>query len=257
MLALPARTLAEAFPEKLLFPPLMADPRWPRFSGTMTKIHKGEQSLLWGANFGESFPWAGNESWQIGAQMGVFSLWDVTTESDDMINADFLVGLPYTRRWGKTTAMFRLFHVSTHLGDEYVIHHPWVNRVNLSYEAIDVRASYDLDYGFRVYGGGGYLYRRYPDDLKPGVLQAGGEWQKSHPIRYGITPYAGVDLQKRQDNGWGTTDVSVRAGVYFNHARLKQRRFSVYADYYRGHNPNGQWFRQLYETSGLGCQFTF
>lgn len=243
-------------PERLLFRPLQADPRWPRFSGTMLRVHEGEQSLLWGANFGESLPFTGNEQWQFGLQAGVFSLWDIQTESDDMVNADFLVGFPYSRRFGRLTTMARVFHMSSHLGDEYMLKHPWVERLNLSYEALDARFSWDFDGGFRAYGGGGYLFRRYPSDLRPGVVQAGGEWER--PFRAGrrVAPFAALDLQKRQDNGWGITDVSAKVGVASHHSKLKQRRYLIYAEYYRGHNPNGQWFRQRLESMGLGLQLT-
>lgn len=256
LFACPAPSAAQPLPETLLFQPLLADPRWPRFSGTMLRVHEGEQSLLWSANFGESFTFFGDEISQFGLQAGVFSLWDLKTESDDMINVDFLIGFPYTRRFGRLTTMARLFHVSTHLGDEYLLR-TQVPRVNLSYEAVDVRGSWDFDGGWRAYGGGGYIYRRYPDDLKPGVLQLGGEWQSPRAYWRGAAPFAALDLQKRQDNGWGLTDVSARLGAAFSHRLLKSRRFLVYTEYYRGHNPNGQWFRRRYETMGAGVQLTF
>lgn len=252
--ALPASALAAPLPEKLLFQPLLADPRWPRFSVAMIKIHEGEHKMLAKMDMGESFPFFGNEDWQFGVHAGVFSLWDMSTETDEFVNADFLVGFPYTRRWGRLTTMLRLHHVSTHLGDEYMLSHPWVTRLNLSYEALDARASWDFDHGFRAYGGGGYLYRRYPSDLKPGVLQLGGEW-RGRPAK--IAPFAGVDLQKREDNGWGLTDVSARTGLSFSKGTEQGRRFTVFAEYYRGHNPNGQWFRERFETLGLGCRLEF
>lgn len=255
LFALPAPSLgAELLPDRLLFKPLIADPRWPRFEASMMRVHNGEHKTLAGADFGGSFALIGDEKWQFGVQAGVFSIWDMSTETDEMVNADFVVGFPYARKWGRLTAAARLFHVSTHLGDEYVLSHPWVERVNLSYEAIDVRASWDFDGGFRAYGGGGYLYRRYPSDLKAGVLQLGGEWERPEALFRGLKPFAGLDLQKREDNKWSVTDVSVRVGLL---AERRARRFSVFADYYRGHNPNGQWFRTRFEKMGLGAQLTF
>ena len=248
---------AAAFPDRLLFQPLLADPRWPRFSGTMQRNFRRDENLLWAANFGESFPLFGGDDSQFGLQMGVFSRWDVKTQSDDMVNADFLMGFPYSWRNGRFTTMFRIFHVSSHLGDEYMLSHPGVDRLNLSFEAADLRTSYDAGGGFRVYGGGGYLFRRYPTDLKPGTLQAGAEYARAEPVIFHLAPVAALDLQKRQDNGWGMTDVSVRAGFQVTHAALKSRRLLLLLEYYRGHDFNGQWFRRYLESCGAGVHVFF
>lgn len=257
LFALPAPSLgAELLPERLVFPELVADPRNPQVSAAMARVRNGEHRMLAQANMGEHFALLGGEGWQFGVHAGVFSLWDMTTETDEMVNADFIVGLPYARRWGRLTASARLYHVSTHLGDEYVLSHPWVTRVNLSYEALDLRAAWDLGRGASVYGGGGYLYRRYPSDLKPGILQLGAQWERPEPLLRGLRPFAALDLQKRQDNGWWLTDVSVRAGLTLANEARPTRRLSVYAEYYHGHNPNGQWFRSRLESYGAGLQLS-
>ena len=71
------------------------------------------------------------------------------------------------------TALFRLYHQSSHVGDEFLLRNRVANRVNLSYEAVDVKASYELLEMFRVYAGFGYLFDQEPPD------QPAGSW----PIR--------------------------------------------------------------------------
>lgn len=258
--AAPARAV-EAFPKTLIFQPLLADPRWPAFSGAMQNYSRRPGSkVLWAATFGESLPFVGSrgdERWQFGMHAAVFTIWDVKSETEELINADFIVGLPYTWRRGRWTGMFRLFHVSTHLGDEFVLSHRDVARVNLSYEALDAKLSYDFDRGLRAYGGGGSMIRKYPPEVKPLFFQLGGEWLGPPFARGVLRPVAAADLQKIQNHGWAATNVSVRAGVQMQNLLLRTRCLQLLVEYYRGHDPNGQFFADSVEEFGLGLHAYF
>lgn len=263
-LAAPLPTWAnglEAFPRTLLFRPLIADPRWPQISGTMQRYFRKERRVLWSASFGESFPFVGSRDserpWQLGLQASVFTLWDMQTESNDMVNADFLVGFPYTKKIGPWAFMGRWFHISSHLGDEFILQHRNVDRMNLSYEAWDAKVSHDFPHGFRLYGGGGYLYRRFPESLKPLIASAGAEYVGGLFAHNWLRPVVGADFQKHQQNGWGATDISLRAGIQMQHAEVSTRRLQLLLEYYRGHDPNGQFFANPAEELGLGLHAYF
>jgi hypothetical protein len=62
------------------------------------------------------------------------------------------------------------------VGDEFLL---WtrVEQVNLSYEGVDLKLSYDISVGFRLYGGGRVLVDQEPSDLKPVATQAGVEFR--------------------------------------------------------------------------------
>lgn len=254
-LAAPAAAAVEAFPKKLVFEPLWADPRWPAFSGAMQRHTRRRPNLLWAVTVGESFPLVGNrggDPWQFGLQAAVFTIWDVQSESQDLINADFIAGFPYTWRRGRWSYMARLFHVSSHLGDEFVLSNKSVERLNLSYEAVDAKASYDFDGGLRAYAGAGRMIRKFPPDLKPLFAQLGGQWI-GETFAYGILrPLAAADFQKHEQNGWGATGVSLRGGVQMQNRDQRTRCIQFLAEYYRGHDPNGQFFRETVEEFGLG-----
>lgn len=247
-------------PRRSLFEPLLADPRWPRLSGTMTYYGENGDGLgrVWAGNFGGGLPllgWDGRRGgqWQWGAQAAVFTLWDMGTLSNDHLNADYLVGFPFFYRRGRFSAMARLYHVSTHLGDEYVLTHPDVPRVNLSYEAIDAVLSWQASDVARVYGGAGRMIRRDPKDTGPGSLQAGAEYQHRRAYgRWRLRPVAALDLQKHEKSGWGSTDLSARAGVSLEHRTFASRRALLLFEYYRGKDPNGQFFRRTVQHAGLG-----
>src|SRR5256885_8545268 len=81
----------------------------------------------------------------------------------------------------------RVYHQSSHLGDEYMIH-AHAQRVDLSFEAAELLVARELAH-WRVYGGGEYMFTHSPADLKPGVLHAGLEYrQPGSLVRLGRLP---------------------------------------------------------------------
>jgi hypothetical protein len=112
-------------------------------------------------------PFAGQ--WETGLQAGVFSIFDLDSSSFDLVNADYFVAALGSYGIGGFSGMARIFHQSSHLGDEFLLRElSSLNRLNVSYEGVDLKLSYDLfDRALRFYGGGGYLFDRDPSSLKP------------------------------------------------------------------------------------------
>ncbi len=251
----------EILPKGLLFAPLIADPRWPHFSAVYQRFYKNarlENAAT--ATLGETFsllrgPLAtSGGAWEVGIQAGVFSLFDMDAPSTDLVNSDYIVGFPFAYRLGDFSAMARLYHQSSHLGDEFLIENR-VERVNLSYEAVDVRLSYEVTDWLRVYGGAGYILRRDPDDLKPWSTQVGAEIRSPWTFLAGtLRPLAAVDIQYREQNDWHT-DLSARAGVQFEKLPIFDRRIQLLVEYFNGYSPNGQFYREKVEYLGVGIHF--
>jgi len=250
-------------PEKPLFQPLLADPRWPHFSASYQRYLDNDQlKNVVATSFGESFgiyrfggPW--NSTMEFGVQAGVFSIFDLDSQSFDLINADYLVGFPIALKKGNFTNMFRIFHQSSHLGDEYLLRGEADKRINLSYESVDNLFSYYLPAGFRIYAGGGYLFRKDPSDLDPWSTQAGLEFRSPKTWLGGaLRPVAGVDVQNRQETDWDT-DVSARTGVQFENPDFLSRKLLLLLEYYSGKSPNGQFYENSIEFIGIGVHLFF
>jgi hypothetical protein len=161
------------------------------------------------------------------------------------------VGFPFAYRAGDFSALARFFHQSSHLGDEFLIENR-VERVNLSYEAVDLRLSYEVTDWLRVYGGAGYIVRGDPEDLKPWSTQAGIEVRSPHTFWNGtLRPLAAIDVQNREQNDW-QADLSVRAGVQFEKLAVYERKIQLLAEYFNGYSPNGQFYRDKVQYIGLG-----
>lgn len=255
----PAKYESGFLPHGLLVAPFHADPRWPHFSMAYRRVTLGQPSDTGSANMGETFALYRNAApldgqWEISAQAGVFSIFDMTSSSGsaDLINADYTVGLLTSYRTGPFSGFLRWHHQSSHLGDEYILNsQPPVNRVNLSFEEIDLKLSYELFSWLRIYGGGGYLVGRSPRDLNPGTSQVGTEltslWTfwggKARPVAY-------ADFQANGRSNWDVAS-SVMTGVQFENAHIGDRRLQVLGEYYYGPSPNGQFYTQKTEWFGL------
>jgi hypothetical protein len=158
-------------------------------------------------------------------------------------------------RYDRFSALGRLFHQSSHLGDEYILGNLVQERVNLSYEAVDLRLSYEF-FGdaVRLIGGAGNIFNREPPSLDPWSLQTGLEIRSPWPGGR-FRPVAAADVQCREENAWAA-DVSVRAGLEFQRW-LGSRKLQVLAEYFQGHSPNGQFYKGTIEYYGLGLHFNF
>ncbi|PYM93607.1 MAG: DUF1207 domain-containing protein [Candidatus Rokuibacteriota bacterium] len=247
-------------PGGVLFRPLVADPRWPHFAASWQRYVDDRQLAdVAAVSFGESFALyrdrIGRGWWEFGLHAGVFAVFDLDAESADLVNADYLVGFPLTYRVGDFSAILRLFHQSSHLGDEFLLR-TRSNRVNLSYESVDLRLSYEIGTVLRLYGGGGYLFHQEPSNLDPLSAQYGIELTSPWPgpdARW--RPIAAVDIQHREENGW-IADVSARAGLQIEGV-LATRRLQILFEYFNGHSPNGQFYKDRVEYFGLGTHFHF
>jgi hypothetical protein len=246
-------------PSGHLFAPLIADPKWPQFSLTYRRYFEYDEVKEAAAvTFGGSLalyradaPFGGQ--WETGLYGAVFAILDKDTPSMDLVNADYVLGGFAAYRSGPWSTIARVFHQSSHLGDEFILHNQ-VQRVNLSYEAFDMKVSWDVADLLRLYGGGGWLLRREPDDLDRGSLQAGfevrGPWEI---IRF--RPVGAVDLQSRAYNDWAV-DVSVRAGFELTSPET-YRRFQILLEFFDGHSVDGQFLRERAGYFGVGLHLHF
>jgi hypothetical protein len=252
----------EFLPKGYLFAPLIADPRWPHFSISYQRFPDDPQlGNVIAVSLGETFSLlrintlsAG--AWELGLQAGVFSIFDLDGPSSDLINADYIVGIPVTYRLGNFSALARVFHQSSHLGDEFLLRNR-VDRINLSYETVDLKLSYEVTKSLRIYGGGGYSFHREPRELAPGSAQYGVEVRSPWTLLDGrLRPLAALDVQHREENNW-QTDLSLRVGIQFETLPFFDRKLQLMLEYFNGHSPNGQFYRDSIEYLGLGIHLYF
>jgi hypothetical protein len=258
-----------------VFCPLVAD---PKATGTFASIlrHQSGDNLsdaeltIASAGIGDAFGlgrWNGGRPGngvQFGITAGVFAQFDLGTSSYELLNADYVVGLPLTLRSGWFSSRVRLYHQSSHLGDEYLLREPpnRQDRVNLSFESLEWILSADGG-PFRLYGGGEMLFRREPEDLGRYVAHGGVELRPA-PRVLPLGPLGGFrfvaagDVKSSEDQDWKPA-ISARAGFEYDRAGggddTTARRWGIYAEFYTGPSPYGQFFREKVRLMGVGIHF--
>jgi hypothetical protein len=257
-----AEPSVRVFPRLSLFAPLSADPRWPRFTLGYTRYFGDSQFTHVGtAEAGASIAIVQKDtrrshSWEIGVQGGIFSIFDFGAPSNDLVNADYLGGLTFSYALDSLVFLARFFHQSSHLGDEYLLNNE-VERINLSFEALDVMLSYVLRPWARLYGGTAVIVRSEPSDLDRWSLQAGAELRPvTAKTNVPVQLLMAVDLQSWQQNDW-VPDVSFIAGATLDPIGESSYRVDFLIRYYIGHSPNGQFFTEQIQTLGPAVQLYF
>lgn len=249
-------------PRGLLFAPLHADPRWPHFSAAYRGYRTNELTAAFAGTFGETFslyrdraPLKGQ--WELVLQAGVFSLFDLSATSLDLVNADYNVGLLMAYRSGRLSGFLRLHHQSSHLGDEFILANQRVQRINLSYEEVDMKLAYEASNWLRLYVGSGYLVHRDPSTVKP----IGTQWgiELTSPVTFfggSIIPIGYADFQSNERSQWAMAQ-SLMVGVRFENAQIGNRHLQLLAHYFAGPSPDGQFYTQHSQWFGVGLHFYF
>lgn len=236
-----------------IFRGLQADPREPQLAIKALRYGTRDKHFNVGAvQAGETFSLVeghiGDGTWQLGIQGGIFSIFNQDKKSNDQINTDYIIALPLSFRKGNWSVRSRYFHMSSHLGDEYILNENVRTRLDISFEAADTIISHDWKQ-VRLYGGGGYLVRT-SSNLDRGILQAGGEWRIKDVIDE-LDLSLGADYKSFAAQDW-TLNQSYQAAFIFSRNK-REVRFLI--EYYNGKSPNGQFFFNSLKYFGFGVQF--
>jgi hypothetical protein len=256
-----------------VFCPLLADPK--AVQSFVSYLREGSQAEapdtsihIGSVGLGDSFGlgrWGGSrpgDGVQLSLIGAVFAQFDLETTSYDLLNADYVIGLATTMRGQWFSSRLRVYHQSSHLGDEFLLREGEPpERENLTFESAELLLS--VDGGLvRIYGGGEVLFNREPDDLARHVAHVGGELRPVPPILSlgdlgGFRFVAAVDLKATEDHDWDPS-VSARAGFEYDRpgeTALPARRWRILGEYYRGPSPYGQFFRESVQHFGVGLHF--
>jgi hypothetical protein len=249
---------------RAIFRPLLADPHEPGFFATYLFARTSHLAPRIGSvGFGQTIELvdARDPSWQVAVSAGVFSQFDLATTTTHLMNTDYIIGVPVSRRWGARSARLRIYHQSSHLGEEFPDGGA-VRRQLLSFEALEVLLADELA-NWRVYGGGEYRFQHTPGDLAPAVAHAGLEYGgRTALVRLGRAGdgrlVTALDAKSFEDRGW-QVGWSLKTGLSFESAPGNQNHgphWDIMLTAYRGPTPYGQFYRENLSSVGLGLELT-
>lgn len=248
-------------PQGEVFCPLVADPKavrsfasylYGKFPTSRGSIHLGSVGIGDGFALLRLGGPRATEGLQVGLEAAVFAQFDLDSDSDDLLNADYVISLPITFRRAGFSARARVYHQSSHLGDELLLRADGeIQRQNLSYESVELILSQELG-PLRVYAGGEHLFQRRPSTLDQLLAHAGAEL-RAGPAKGARLLLAG-DVKSSEQQEWKPA-WSARAGVevaWWRDPGHPPRVWSFLAEYYDGPSPYGQFFLESTRYAGVG-----
>jgi len=176
---------------------------------------------------------------------GVFSRFDLERPDQELLQVHYRAGFVFRLRAGALAARAEIYHVSSHLGDEFLTR-TGREPISTSREGVEVLVQAAPLAGFLLYGGPGVLLRS-SEGFDRLSLRGGAEWrQRPGPA---TRLYASIDAFAWAESEWDPM-IALEAGLAFGrHARL-----GALAGF--GPSRAEQFFRESETLAGLAFSFT-
>jgi len=213
----------EFLPKDHLFAPILLDPLQSQTYGSVLPVFVSNGERYKGSivpfAFGVQKPFFRRQTgtnraseWALDlasfTQFEVYQDEKLNKQRRQLFNTDYRVGISYHLRRGPGTWRFRAYHLSSHLGDDYIIRNQLNFRLPnaVNYELVDATYSRQVR-DFRVYGGLG-IGLRISEERKPVNAQA-GFWYKK-PTTKTAQLVGGLDLKLWQQTNFRP---GIKAGI--------------------------------------------
>ena len=197
----------QVLPEGLIFPSYLAGPKEPRLGGVWN--YDKNLGWIWDATAGGRLPLLRYgtretilpEGFQIDVEGAAMVRIDYEQELD-LLAADFRVGAPITFGNKRTQYKFGYYHVSSHLGDEYMLRKER-ERINYYRDALVFAVSYRIQRDIRLYGEAAWAFFT-GENTKPWEFQFGVEYSQIYPANrcYG-SPFFAINGHLFQELNFG------------------------------------------------------
>ena len=259
--AVVSRPRREFLPKGHLFEPILLDPLEAQTYGSVlpgywTEGQKYKGSIVPFA-FGFAKPFyrrttepGRSEEWVLDlasfTQFEAYHDYQLGKARRQIVNTDYKISIIYNIRRGENNYRFRVYHISSHLGDDYIYRNkitaPSPNSVN--YELLDVTYSRMVN-NWRLYGGAGVVLRK-SEERKPLSAQLGAFYKK--PSTHAARLVGGVDIKF-----WQQTDFrpGIHGGIGIELGRT-QNNLTFLVEGYSGFRPYSQYEDQQTSWIGVG-----
>jgi hypothetical protein len=247
-------------PEGLLYKSYLAGGREPRFDSRWVYIEQygwvwdvalgGHVGLLRFGTDDDIHP----EGGQFDLEGAVFPRLDLGDNYDrELMAADFRVGVPWTVRQGPWEAKLAYYHLSSHLGDEYMVAHPSATRINYVRDCIVLGVALRPHPDLRLYSEVGWAFHT-DGGAEPWEFQFGIDFSPAGPSGACGAPFLAINghIREEVDFGGGLT---VQAGWQW--ASRTGHLFRTGVHYFNGMSDQRQFFAEHEELIGLGMWYDF
>lgn len=227
----------QILPTGLLYRTYLAGPKEPRLQYLSlydTKNHRRVADATLGGRVGLLRKGSGNPNdlngFQLDVDGAVFARVLPDEPSTMLEGSDYRVGLAGTWRQDRLAWKFGYCHISSHIGDEFLLAYPTTVRKNYVRDSVIAGISYDMLTASRVYAEFGYALG-VSGGAEPFELQLGTEWTPKAKTARGA-PFAAFNTQFREEQG-SNAGLNVGTGWGWEGSQTRHR-VRVGANYYNG-----------------------
>lgn len=267
-----------------LYLPMIANPRQVIYSVGYRGGDKVCGNTCASFSMGDNFPiyrWLGVLPWcgdlQIGIETGIWCVFNMKPNPNrckkgysEIVNTDYYVGIPLAYAVNQWAFRLRLYHISSHLGDEFLVNHPhFVNcdgppdqvRVNPSMEALDFFVSYQANRDLRVYGGvGNILHSDGTFPMDTWYFEYGGQFDfwghRYHCQKLYGNFFTAVYFRNWQDVGFAL-DRTYMLGYEWSKIQGVGRKIRIVGEYHAGFSVEGQFMKRRAKYGSIRFMYGF
>lgn len=247
-------------PGGLMYKSYVAGEREPRLSTAFVQEVHGQ--MLWDSALGGrgGLLRFGNQSavnpegFQLDVEGAAFVR--LLPEDERDVNAvDFRAGVPLTYREGPFQAKLGYYHISSHLGDEFLLKHPGFNRINYVRDALVAGVGYFPHPWIRTYFEVGWAVIFTSGGAKPWEVQTGFEVDSRRPTGLRGEPYFAMNIHLREEVNWGGS-LNVLAGWQWR-GQKTDHVFRFGLQFYNGKNAQYSLLQDNQQLIGLGIRYDY
>lgn len=250
----------QVMPIGLLYQSYLAGAKEPRFSSYLNRDTALGQ--IWDASLGGRLgilrygtqDIIRPEGWQIDLEGASQARLDPIADSTPLLSVDFRVGIPVTWAQGPWQFKTGYYHISAHLGDEFLLLFPDARRLNYTRDSVMLGLGYFWTESIRLYGEVAYAVSAN-DGAEPWEMQFGIDWVPAYDTGPRGAPFAAINGHLREEVNFGGNLV-VQAGW----AWRRQTRGSLFRtgiQYYRGKSDQYEYFDYSERRIGWGMWADF
>jgi hypothetical protein len=248
----------QVVPEGLMYKSYLAGGREPRMGSQL--VNQRGYGWLWQATVGgragilrygndnELWP----QGWQLDIEGAAFPRLDLEHE-EDLMSCDYRGGLLATTRQGPWEAKFGFYHISSHIGDEFLLRNLDFPRLNYVRESLVLGMAVYLNPSLRLYSEAGWAFQE-DGGAKPWEFQFGAEFSPAEPTGIAGAPFFAFNGHLRQENDFGG-NLTVQTGWQWRGRTGHLCRVGV--QYFNGMSDEGQFFNRFEEQIGFGLWYDY
>ena len=188
----------------------------------------------------------------LGWQIDLFGVVHTRLSPEDLLASDYRFGFPVSFRYGPWHAKVGYEHTSAHVGDEG-IRNGGLPVSSFAKDEIVVGVGRWFEDCIRVYGQTGYaFFQDLPDEtVDRWRFDVGFEAYDRRPTGFCGTPFIAFNADFRGEQGYNG-NLTFQAGWLWRNPEQRLADWRVFAEYYTGRSPYGQFLYNRERFAGVG-----